>query len=254
MTGEACLVPGDCASRALRLFGSKPPVPRRLSGEPSAGALREFAIFRRPKQPRDEPPPDGLVKGRLGPTLAQDYPLSRYYPDYVRRLVGAGAGGYFAVPAYARREAVPPAHCFGSARERQMEIEMQRRRLTEPVYCLIRDGADQHPNASACEALRISYRAAPSRVVGVTENVFVFKPPPPTARLEAEVKRLSVTPPAEPQPRRLEAGYRRDVEQAQPTRVEWLDRGGDPIRTIEPPAPGTVAPTTVAIGRPPIGG
>jgi hypothetical protein len=268
-------------------FASRPALPRELRTPLGAGILPRFAIFRKAAPRSDEPP---LRAGGLGRELAKDYELSSYYPGYVRQL-GTLAGGlrYFAVPAFGRFEGFPPAHCQPAALGREL-TEQQRRRLTELVYCVIETDGGKNTEPPGCEpfaaidegrpifqsagiitkeptiglvpdgvaSLRIAYRETAPLIVPVSNNVFLFTPPPPSARVKAKLSRLAREYGRKhlsfAQYQSLTLRWNRAVAEAEPTRIGWLDGVGGVMRTIRAPAAHGPSPTSVGNLRAPISG
>jgi hypothetical protein len=253
-----------------------------------------FAIFRRSAVPAGR---------RLGRELSRDFTLASYYPAYVRRV----SGRYYVLPAFGRREAIPVPGC-ASVRARRELAAQQRHRAVEPVYCVIAaghhgstplgcapfaavdddvpifqsGGSSGQPIVAlvpdGVASVRISYRARAPIVVPVEDNALVFAPPPPTARVMADEKRLGrlrtaggycsrgrahgtwrchvtrLTKAQELQRKQAVAEYDAALAAADPTTVEWLDRSGRPVRTLEPPTAARIAATSVGDLRAPIGG
>ncbi len=272
-----------------------PRPPKALSTPLDAAILSSFAIFRRPPLPSDEPPGLNLTAGELGRDLY--YNLSSYYPAYVRQLTRLPDGRrYFVIPAYGRPEAVVPARCLaGGVRERRALVEEQHRRLVEPVDCIIEvGGGSENAPRQGCEpfaavgeagrvfqpnlykepivslvpdgvaSVRIDYRETPAVGVAVSENAFLFTPPPPTPRVEAELKRLerlerqerqepvvivSTHPTTAQRPtaqrRRITLQWDKTVDETEPTRIEWLDSAGRPVRALSPPTAESSSATSV---------
>jgi hypothetical protein len=244
--------------------------------------LSSFAIFRRPPLPSDEPPGLNLATGGLGRELYKTYELSSYYPAYVRQLTRLPDGRrYFVIPAYGRSEAVVPAHCLaGGESERRALVEEQHRRLVEPVDCIIEVGGGEDAPPQGCEpfaaidegdrvfqsdaltneptvelvpdgvaSVRIAYLETPEITVPVSENAFMFTPPPPTPRVAAELKRLEPrivgTRRTTALRRRVTSQWNKTVDETDPTRIEWLDNTGGLIRTINPPTVASNSLTSV---------
>jgi hypothetical protein len=271
------------SSSCQTLFGPRPPLPRPLSSSLSASLLSRFALFRRGPTRTDEPPlEDGLQSA-----LFKSYELSGFYPAYARKLaVHAGGRAYFVVPAFARREAVPAAHC-ASATERRIVSQEQRRRLVEPVYCILDVGGAADSPVPGCEpfaqigesarafhvsdllgeptvelvpdgvaGVRIAYRARPAFVRDVRENAFVLTPPrSPRTRLDTELMRLLHESLDEHLTRRRREQL---TEQAYagtyPTKIEWLDSSGHAMRTLAPPPAEGSSKTSVGDLRAPVEG
>lgn len=280
----------SCIPPAFRLFGPKPAPPKQLSTPLDATILSSFAIFRRSALPGEElfgvkPGGDGLDR-----ELSKVYELSGYYPAYVRQLTRLPDDRrYFVIPAYGRPEAVVPAHCLaGGVRERRALVEEQHRRLVEPVDCIIEVEGSENAPPQGCEpfaavgeadrvfqpdlykepivelvpdgvaSVRISYRETPAIVVAVSENAFLFTPPPPTPRIEAELKRLEPTILAThlttAQRRRNTLQWDKTVDETEPTRIEWLDSAGRLVRSLSPPTAESNSATSVGNLHAPVEG
>jgi hypothetical protein len=253
------------------------------------GILSRFAIFRRSALSSDAIPGLKPGAGGLGRELSSFYELSSYYPAYVRQLTGLVDGRrYFVVPAYGRFETVPPAHCLPTS-VRRARVEEQRRRLVEPVDCIIEVGHGEMEGSGACEpfaaideggrvflsesvnrepivelvpngvaSARITYREAPAITVSASNNAFMFTPPPLRPRVAAELKRLGAAiagPHITMAERdRFTVQWDKVAHATSPTRLEWLDRAGRVVRAITAPAAGSASHTSVGGLRAPIGG
>lgn len=278
------LLPRSCLKglSSLQPFAAGP-APRPLSAPLGHEILSRFAIFRREALPRDQPSAHELAGGKLARQLLEEYELASYYPAYVRELVRLPNGPrYYVVPAFARPEAVPSTNCLGRGVDRSALIEQERRRLVEPVYCLVEVGGRNAPTAG-CEPfaaldaslrvfgasdflrtpivelvpdgvaeVRISYRGNHPVVAPVTENAFAFTPPPAPSSLRRALERLI---PRLARPSRIVTlEWDEALRKTDPTRIEWLGRGGHLVRAIAPPAAASVAATSVGGLRAPIGG
>lgn len=278
----------SCIPPAFRLFEGRPTLPKELSTPLEAKILSSFAIFRRSALPGDEPyglKPDG---DGLDRELSKIYELSDYYPAYVRQLARLSDGRrYFVIPAYGRSQAVLPAHCLPAGRlrvlfeeQRRALVEEQHRRLVEPVDCIIEVGGGENAPPRGCEpfaaineggrvfqsdaltkeptielvpdgvaSVRIAYPETPPIVVSVSENAFSFTPPPPTPRVEAELKRLEpsifATHLTQAQRRRFTLQWDKTVHETEPTKIEWLDDAGGLVRAISPPTAASSSVTSV---------
>ncbi len=288
-TAPITKMPGGsaCISPAFQFSTPRPPLPKELSTPLEATIRSSFAIFHRPALSSDVPPGLNPATGGLGRELYKDYELSSYYPAYVRQLTRLPDGRrYFVIPAFGRFEAVPPAHCFPAGERREL-VEQEHRRLIEPVYCIIAvDGGGNAP-LPRCEpfaaidegrpvfqsdaltkeptvelvpdgvvSVRIAYRETPAIVVPVSENAFLFRPPPPTPRVEAELKRLEPaivsTHLTTAQRRRIALQWDKTVDETDPTRIEWLDNAGGLVRALSPPTAGSNSATSVGNLRAPL--
>jgi hypothetical protein len=152
--------------------------------------------------------------------------------------------------------------------------------LVEPVYCIIEVGGGGNTPLPGCEpfaaideggwvfqssafageptfglvpdgvaSVRIAYRATAPIVVPVSENVFLFMPPPPTPRVKADLKRLvrglvdkHLT---KAQRRSITMQYDKTVAETDPTKIEWLDNGGGLVRASSAPTAGSNSATSV---------
>jgi hypothetical protein len=245
-----------------------------------AAILSSFAIFRGSALPSDELPALERTDGGLDHELSKVYELSGYYPAYVRQLTGLPDGRrYFVIPAFGRSEAVPPARCLPAKVRREL-IAVQHRRLVELVDCIIETGGGWRTPPLGCEpfaaidesgrvfqssvfvgeptvelvpdgvaSVRIVYREAPPMVVPVSENAFLLTPPPRTARLEAELKRLYPRLVAKhltkSQSVRVALQWDRTIDEANPIKIEWLNDSGGLVRTIRAPSFGSDSATSV---------
>lgn len=206
------LSPSPSCFQVLGLSGLRPPTLRALSGMSDPAILAHYALFRRPAQRADAPPSKALADRTLAHELARDFTLASWYPAEVRKLDGRTRARYFVIPAFGRREAVPSS--CRPARVRRALLAQQRRRLTEPVACVIAVGAggstphDCEPFAAieaeadvfasggvtdpivslvpdGVASLRISYRARAPITVPVAGNATVFTPPPLSEHVRA---------------------------------------------------------------------
>jgi hypothetical protein len=287
-TARVTRLSSSCLPPAFNLFGPRRPLPKELATPLEAKIRSRFAIFRRPALPGEEPAGLNLAAGGLRSELYEDYELSGYYPAYVRRLTRLPAARrYFVIPAYGRSEVVVAAHCLAAGKsERHVLVEEQHRRLVEPVDCIIEVGGGENASPPGCEpfaaideagrvfqpdlhkesivelvpdgvsSVRIDYRETPPIVVPVSENAFWFTSPPPTSRVEAELKRLE---PAivtmhltRAQRRRSRLQWDEAVDETEPTKIEWLNNAGRLVRTISPPTAASISGTSVGDLRAPI--
>jgi hypothetical protein len=269
-----------------RLLGRRPAPPKELSAPLQASIVASFDVFRRSALPIDEPP---IEAGSLGRELVKDYELSSYYPAYVRQLERRPNGArYFVVPAFGRYETTPSS-CGPAALHRRL-VEQQRRRLTEPVYCIIETGGSKNASPPGCEpfaavdesfpvfrsvgtfspeptvglvpdgvaSLRIAYRETDPILVRVSNNAFVFTPPPASARLTVELRHLQSelegTHVSSAQRTNITLRWNKALAEAQPIRIEWLNSAGGLVRTISAPTSIRISATSVGNLRAPIEG
>jgi hypothetical protein len=275
-------VRSSCIPPALTLFGSRPPLPKELSTPLEATILSSFAIFRRPARPSDEPPGLNLAAGGLRRELYKDYELSSYYPAYVRQPTGlTGSRRYFVVPAFARSEAVAPAHCFPAVERREL-VEQDHRRSVEPVYCIIEVGGNKNAPVPGCESfaqtnasfrafhvsdflgqeptvelvpdgvasVRTTYRDRVPIVVRVKEDAFLLTPPPaPHDRLDAYLRGLMSKVVGEHVTKTQQLTATKKWNKAfggtYPIKIEWLDNAGGLVRALNPPTAESNSATSV---------
>ncbi len=244
--------PSSCSSSVVSVGGllgsEREAEPKELPGPLEASILSSFAVFRRAAQPSDQLPALSLAGSDL------DSELSSYYPGYVRQLLELSDGSrYFAIPAFERPAHIPPAQCLPRSlrSQRPKLVEEQRKRASEPVYCIVRVGGGADLGGPECEpfaevdeglrvfesafsqapivdlvpdgvaSVRIVYRTGAPIVATVGENAFVFTPPKLlTQHLE---KILSAVEPGRPakakhltkaQKRRIELAFEKRLERA----------------------------------------
>jgi hypothetical protein len=238
--------------------------PEQLRTPLPASILASFAIFRRAAVASDEPPASELSGGQLADQLRKEY-------------------------AYARSEPVS-ADCSPRDVDRRQLAEQQRRRTREPVYCLIElpsdttQGPGCEPFAAVDESarafetsdyggreatvelvpdgvasVRILYRDDPPIVVPVSANAFRFTPPASVpAGVRAKLDRLATEQAnshlTEAQMLSLTLQYDRVRRRTEPTRIEWLDGAGRPIRKLRRPSAASDAASSIGEVRAPIGG
>jgi hypothetical protein len=266
----------SCVPPSLRLFAPRPPAPTELASSLEPGLLSTFGIFRRSAQPSDRPP---LASGVLAQELRKDYELAGDFPALVRRLVRLSDGReYFAIPAFARPEAVPPASCSSASTHRQLVAEQQRRK-TDPVACFIELGESRAAPVPGCEpfvqvdqqlrafgvsdfvrtpaiemvpdgvaSVRVSYPDVAPFSVPVSENAFYLTPPPtPHNSVSARMKSLlpGILSSNTARRDRSTAEWNRTFVYTLPTKIEWLDQGGGLVRVVTPPTQASIAATSL---------
>ncbi|HTZ65671.1 MAG TPA: hypothetical protein VMB51_16345 [Solirubrobacteraceae bacterium] len=294
-TGATTRLSRSCLRQlALKAFAPRP-LPTELSTPLEASIVSSFAIFRRPALPSDAPPPSGLAGGELRRQLHQSYELAGYYPAYVRELVALPGGGrYFVVPAFALREAQPPAHCLSTSERREL-TERQHRRSIEPVFCIIETGARDATSDQGCEpfaqvdeavrafgasdffvgqgtaepvielvpdgvsSVRVAYRSVRPAIFPVSGNAFLLTPPPtPNSHLDTELRRLEPrlldTHHTKAEQRKAILRWNKAYAGTYPTRIEWLNSSDEVVRVLERPRPEGNLATSVGQLDAPIGG
>ena len=279
----------SCLAAAF-LFTARP-TPKELSTPLQATVLASFAVFRRPELPSEEASPLSGAAGGLARELHKDYELSAFYPAYVRQFsVLAGDRGFLVVPGFGRPQAVPAAHCLPAARRRVL-LEQERRRVVEPVYCILAVGGGARAPLPGCESfaevgessrafhvsdflggeptlelipdgvslVRVSYRDAAPMVVPVKENAFLLTPPPaPRDRLDAYLRgllpRIAGEHVTKAQRVAATAEWNAAFPGTYPARVEWLDGVRRVVRTISAPTAKSAAAISVGDLRAPVEG
>jgi hypothetical protein len=245
-------------------------VPIELSTPLEAPLLTTFGVLRRAAVPSDGIPALSPVGGELDSQIASYYPAYvrelKALPNGVR---------YFVVPGFPVAETVPPTKCLSPAlrAERPKLVERAREHAAELVYCIASlgsmDGQDactpfsevgKSPTifqegallSSAVElvpdgvsSVRFDYGTSKSIVDAVSENSFLFAPPHDVVREgEAIFKRLAGHVPHHRHPTKaqieaslklLVKGIAEVAATTAPSKLEWLNAAGAPIRTILAP-------------------
>jgi hypothetical protein len=174
-----------------------------------------------------------------------------------------------------------------AGRARQEFAARQRRRLIEPVYCIIAvhsgevtpvsacvpfaavvEGGDVFRSVSAAERvvelvpdgvglIRVNYRSGPSIVSPVHENTFSFRPRLVPSYLQGELnrlwQRLEESQLNKAQRQRIVRQYDSVIASTEPTSIEWIGSSGRRSRLIKG-APGGNTVTSVGSLRAPIEG
>ncbi len=136
---------------------------------------------------------------------------------------------------------MPPQGCKPFAAIDEGDRVFQSDALTkEPTVELVPDGV---------ASIRIAYHETPAIVIAVSENAVLFTPPPPTPRVEAELRRLEPVIVAQhittAQRRRITSQWDKTVDETEPTRIEWLDSTGRLVRALGPPTAESDSATSV---------
>jgi hypothetical protein len=127
----------------------------------------------------------------------------------------------------------------------------------EPVVELVPDGV---------ASVRIAYRETPTIVVPVSENAFLFTPPPPTPRVKAALRKrpkprivvikhaITMAEFRRIASRRIASPWDKILGETHLTRIEWLNRAGLLVRALSPPANESNSATSVGDLRAPLEG
>lgn len=251
-----------------QLFGGET-TPAELTTPLEEGIVTQFAVLRRAAGPGDLAPALSPLSGEL------DSELSGYYASDVR-VLGALPNGtrFYLVPGLVKPLQIPPRRCLPASQrnKRAQLVEAQSKRALQPVYCIGQVGGRETESSSDCVAfdeiehssrpfvaglneeptaelvpdgvasVRISYSAAPAIVAAVSENAYLFAPPPAllSAAKHALVKvgqqltRESKAGKAQ-RARRLLKLLEAVLGKVEPTRVEWLGAAGAVLRTTPRP-------------------
>lgn len=254
-----------CLGPALSSGGESSGVaPQAIVGRLPAAIAAKYAIFRRATRHGDRPPG---TAGTFARELGTTYQLASYYAASVRSVLmpGVSSRRYLIVPAFARREPLPPANCMSSQQRRELQ-EQQARRATEPVYCIVEVRGRRIRPASSCTPFaaneeggevfsgasttgRPIIELAPDPVALVrivapagtitartSENVFRFKPPAPPrtdqAQLQALQRQIAIPNLPKAQRERAINEYNNLLAEVQPKQIEWLNAAERHIRAI----------------------
>ncbi len=245
--------------------------PVELPGSLEAPVLGAFGVFRRPQQPSDQLPPVNPAGAEL------EGELSGYYSSEIRQVASLPDGRrFFVIPGLPRAFKAPPLGCFPkSVRKRLAKIfEEERKRQTEPRYCVIETGPRRGVASSECaafadvassqlifslsflgsttSAVLVPDGVASVRIVGpgtrrvqipVSENAYLYTPPRGLVVAQVRMlRRLFKQTPKHPTKAQRKSLYRR-IERVvhtialktEPSKVEWLGPGGVLVRSISRP-------------------
>ncbi len=114
-----------------------------------SSVLASYGVFRRPQRAADMLPPVNPAGGEL------EYELSGYYASEIRQVAALPNGErFFVIPGLPRVFNPPPLRCFPRSLRKRIEkfAEEERKRQTEPRYCVIEVGARRGLSSSACGA------------------------------------------------------------------------------------------------------
>jgi hypothetical protein len=245
-------------------------VPIELWTPLEAPLLATFGVLRRAVVPSDQIPALSPVGGELDGHIASYYPAYvrelKALPNGVR---------YYLVPGFPVAETVPPARCLAPALrgERPKLLERARQHAAELVYCIAQLGSTEGHDTctpfsevgqahaifedgallgSAVElvpdgvgSVRFDYGNSKPIVDAVSENSFLFTTPHSAVRAaEATFERLLRRSPHHRHPTKaqikaaltlLVKGLEEVAATTAPSKLEWLDAAGAPIRTIVAP-------------------
>jgi hypothetical protein len=258
---------GAC-SHVIEAFGQQT-LPAASTGPFASTVTAMYGVLRRPGLPEDVPPPINPLAEDLG------YRLRVYYPDEIRQLSrNADGERYFLLPAFERGYPLPPARCLPK-RLRKFAAKLlaeQRKRETEPVYCIEEVGPRRPPYPGAqCQpfaaiqtgerlaetasarsevielvpdgvaTVRLLYRGGAVVTAAATSNSYSFTPPRKLiGEVRAQLKGL-LKGASHLSAGRHAALVRSFLDRARalvaklvPRRVEWLDAGGNTVRSFTP--------------------
>jgi len=282
-----------CVSAVPRLFGPQPGPPKALSAALDKAIVARFAIFRRDVPVRDglgrELSRDytlaswypGYVRrvgrrydvvpafGRRETVVSPGCASARTRLELVEQQLRRTTEPVYCIVEAGRDGSIPLGCEPFAAVGEDAEIFRPGAASGEPIVELVPDGV---------AAVRISYRARAPIVVPVSDNAIVFAPPPPSPRVATARKRLGslktvggycsrggthsrwschftrLTKAQQRQRKKAVAEYDAAAAADGPTKVEWLDRAGGLMRTIDPPTARRIAAISVGDLRAPIRG
>jgi hypothetical protein len=252
--------------------------PMELSTPLAPTLTASYAIFRGSGQGDDTLPVRTAVLRR---ELGKAFELSGYYPRYIRQLGTIGGGRYFVIPAFGRAEPTPVEQCAPPALRRKLD-EQRRRRLTEPVYCIV-EVIQTHVKPLACEpflaiedgrrffrplvalqqepnvglvpdhvaSVRVLYRKASKIQIPIKRNAFLFMSARLSRQLLGELNRI-----ASEYDRKhlsivtqnaLAACWDKALAEGEPTKIEWLNGIGKVLRTITRPSERSTSPSSTLL-------
>ena len=246
-----------------------------LPGGLEAPVLSSYGVFRRPQRPADLLPPVNPAGAEL------EAELSGYYASEIRQVAALPDGGrFFVIPGLPRVLNPPPLRCFPKSLRKGIAklVEEQRKRQTEPRYCVIEMGARRGLPSSECvafaevtsarrifsfslfgpptTAMLVPDGVASVRIVGpgnrektipVSENAFLYSAPHDLVleqrrMLHRVLTRKSPKHPTKAQRQRLYRLIDRTVRaialRTEPSKVDWLGPGGAVIKSISRPRAG----------------
>jgi hypothetical protein len=269
----------SCVSFEFRSTG-----PTAETGALDPTVTSMFAVLRRPVGVNDQLPPLNPLSEDLG------YQLRSYFPASIRQIASDPEGErYFLIAGFERGFHIPPARCLPkqARRHRAQLVAEQRKRESQPVYC-IEDigphrpqygGASCQPFASiqtggsliataqstsdvielvpdGVATVRLRYRSGTVITASVANNAFDFTPPQrPIKEAGARVRRLFQTfsrththLDQSRAERLLVKRLREAFSQLTPATVEWLGVSGQPIRSFQPRPDGAATVLGSVIG------
>jgi hypothetical protein len=246
-----------------------------LPGGLEAPVLSSYGVFRRPQRSADLLPPVNPAGAEL------EDELSGYYASEIRQVAALPDGGrFFVIPGLPRVLNPPPLRCFPKSLRKGIAkiVEEERKRQTEPRYCVIEMGARRGLSSSECvafaevasarrifsfslfrsptTAMLVPDGVASVRIVGpgnrektipVSENAFLYSAPHDLVLeqrrlLHRVLTRKSPKHPTKAQRQQLYRLIDRTVRaialRTEPSKVEWLGPGGAVIKSISRPQAG----------------
>lgn len=265
--GAAAATKPSCRGVRLTAGLGEPQPPAELEGSLEASVLAQYGVFRRAQVAGDELPPVNPAAETIG------HSLSGYYPSEIRLLAALPSGErFYVVPGLPRAISVARPDCLPKALRE--DLERQKAKAAEPRYCVVATAASAELGGEACTpfgevgsstplfslfgaeaptALLVPDGVATVRVVGpgtktvtvaVSENAYVYMPPPGLEKEEGALFKKLVKKPkgkhlSKAQKRRLlkkviEA-FETIVARTRPSRVEWVGPTGAVLKTIKRP-------------------
>jgi hypothetical protein len=271
-----------CASslHLLGLFSDSEPAPIATPLDPTV--LSQYAVLRRAAVSEDVLPPLNKLGGALEGKLAS------YYPAYIRRLSRLPDGGrYFLITGFERAPTIPPASCLPKSLRpnRPHLVALAHDLAVEPAYCIgVVEGLQESNEGVTCQrystvysgaglaeetlfvlagskkqtrvelapdgvaSVRLRYPGAAPLTATVSENAYVFSPPPPDFEsFKKAVKKLEAKKRAHPKTKKSETRegleglelFERFARRHVP-KVEWLGAEGQLIKSFTPKHEGSL--------------
>ncbi len=266
---KGAATPSSCSGVIRALEPESEPEPVELAGPLEPAVLDKFGVLRRAAAPADQLPPLNRIGSRVGSELSSYYP--GYIRQLVRLANGSR---YFLIPGFKRVLKLPPARCLPKQlrhlRQPQSEpvyciagigpIVRPLAGISCQTLAEIETGADlAEPYFSSSfqvdlvpdgvATVRLVYRGGTVIAAPVSENAFTFTLPRGLIeRAKAAFKRLERAFEDERTHRHGHLTKRQRqravgvmikaldhvVSQLPPKQVQWLDAGGQVLRSFTP--------------------